>query len=127
MAVHLFLCRLTEKLKTLVKYAIMYTLDEIEELAKEARISSLKKCLVFLLIVLAILGTLYYFVLSSTPTKERMPLILIGSICSLGLVFVVFSVPEKKYKDTKKRLEAENEEEHRRKMEEMLAKLNESK
>lgn len=105
----------------------MYTLDEIEELAKEARISSLKKCLVFLLIVLAILGTLYYFVLSSTPTKERMPLILTGSICSLGLVFVVFSVPEKKYKDTKKRLEAENEEEHRRKMEEMLAKLNENK
>lgn len=103
----------------------MYTLDEIEEKAKRARISSLKKCLVFLLVVFAILGTLYYKVLSATPTKERMPLILIGSISSLVIIFSTFSIPDKKYKDTKKRLEAENEEEHRRKMEEMLAKLRE--
>lgn len=101
----------------------MYTLDEIEEIAKKARNTSLKKCLVFLLIVFAIMGTMYYYALSVIPQNEQTQLILIGVVSSLVVIVSTFTIPNKKYKDTKKRLEAENEEEHRRKIEEALAKL----
>lgn len=108
----------------------MYTIDEIEELARRAKLKSLGKTLFFLLIALAFLGFCAYEVIKNLGADDQPRFILIYGAGMLVLVYVAFSVPDKKYKDTKKRLEDENaeeervqREEHDRRMEEMMRKM----
>lgn len=82
----------------------MYTINEIEEQAKQVRKKSLKKVLIFLLITLALLVSLLFIVIKNTPKQERTLLITIESACMLLLVFSTLIIPEKKYKETNHRL-----------------------